>query len=406
MTLTQIPPISDKRIAVHTTPAGERAVRSGHPWLYESGIKQVSHAGTAGDIAVLFDRKRRFMGVGLFDPHSPIRVRVLANGKATKIDGAWIQEKIETAHRLRETLPAKKTTGYRIIHGENDGLSGLVVDRYGDTGVIKLYSAVWVAWLGVIVPALFHTIPLKNIVLRLSRHLQKQSLFGLTDGQLIGGDSFNGTASFLENGLHFEADVIRGQKTGFFLDQRDNRAAVESLVQGRDVLNLFAYTGGFSVYAGRGGARSVLSVDASAPALAMVERHFALNERVVGKCRHSTQTADVFATIRQLNTQNKKFGLVVVDPPSFAKRATEVDGAKHAYKRLVRGVVPLLTRGGVLVMASCSSRIQADDFFELVWREVKNAGKRPIEIKRTIHALDHPVGFPEGAYLKCLFLRL
>jgi 23S rRNA (cytosine1962-C5)-methyltransferase len=325
-----------------------------------------------------------------------------------QIDGEWLRNKIAQAHEVREGLPAKQTTGYRVVHGENDGLSGLVVDRYDGVGVIKLYSAVWVKWLGEIVTVLTEILPFKHIVLRLSRHLQKQSdqLFGLHDGQLLWGESFAGVASFSENGLRFEADVFQGQKTGFFLDQRDNRAKVEQLAQGQDVLNLFAYTGGFSLYAGRGGARSVVSVDVSAPALMVAERHFELNSGALGKeCRHFTQQSDVFDAIQKLQTQKKQFGLIVVDPPSFAKRATEIAGAWKAYRRLMRGVLPLIARNGVLVFASCSSRIGADDFFEIVSEEAKKSGRRFGEIARTGHAIDHPIGFPEGAYLKCIFLK-
>jgi 23S rRNA (cytosine1962-C5)-methyltransferase len=210
---------------------------------------------------------------------------------------------------------------------------------------------------------------------------------------------------FTENGLRFEADVLRGQKTGFFFDQRDNRARVGKLAAGRRTLNVFAYSGGFSLYAAQGGAPEVLSLDASVPALAAAERNFALNRDLpaVAACRHTVLAADAFEALVELRGRGERFGLVIVDPPALAKRENEVERAVLAYARLTGLALGVLAPGGTLVMASCSSRVTAERFIATVNRAAQQAGRPLHEIERTGHALDHPVRFPEGGYLKCLF---
>jgi 23S rRNA (cytosine1962-C5)-methyltransferase len=209
---------------------------------------------------------------------------------------------------------------------------------------------------------------------------------------------------FTENGLAFAADVVQGQKTGFFLDQRDNRARVRGLAAGKRVLNVFAYTGGFSVYAAAGGAREVVSLDVSAPALAHAARNFALNQALpaVAACQHSTWAADAFEALAGLAAQ-PPFDLVVVDPPALAKQAAETQPALRAYERLTRLSLAALAPGGTLVIASCSSRVSAVAFFAAVQRAARAAGRPLVEFDRTGHAIDHPVRFPEGAYLKCVY---
>lgn len=407
--LAQLPPPNQRRIALQVTPAAERAIRSGHPWLFAKAIRQQSFAGQAGDLAVIFDQKRRFLAIGLYDPSSPIRVRILQAGQSAPIDAAWLQQKLHTAVGQRETLPGQQTTGYRLVHGENDGLPGLIIDRYDDTAVIKLYSAAWLPYLPWIAAGLTAVVPCTRLVLRLNRALQQEParLHGLQNGHILQGPPLTGHETFLENGLRFAVDVQHGQKTGFFLDQRDNRAYVGQLAEGKRVLNLFAYSGGFSLYAARGGARSVLSVDMSQPALATAVHNFSLNQTItaVARCQHQTLAGDIFRLLPQMQQANEQYDLVVVDPPAFAKKREEVDGALNAYGRLVRLALAVLAPGGILVMASCSSQVAADPFFQLVHQNGAKVGRPLREIKRTGHAIDHPIGFAEGAYLKCLFAQ-
>ncbi|MCP5094701.1 MAG: class I SAM-dependent rRNA methyltransferase, partial [Chloroflexi bacterium] len=350
----------------------------------------------------------RYMAVGLYDPQSPIRVRVLQHGKSAEIGLDWFRERLKTAVSIRQPLHKTDTNAYRLVHGANDGFEGVVIDRYDKTVVVKLYSAAWVVHLQPLLTALTQIIDIEHIVLRLSRGVAKQTdaLYGLQNGDLLLGDRADGLVTYRENGLTFVADVVNGQKTGAFLDQRDNRARVEAFSEGASVLNVFSYTGGFSLYAARGGATDVVSLDLSKPALAMARDNFELNRShpAIARANHTLLAGDAFQEMANLRQQKRQFDVVIIDPPSFAQNQSQISRALSAYKRLVRLGLGVLAPGGTLVMASCSSRITADDFFEVV-HEAAREGKRPlIEIERTSHALDHPIGFKEGAYLKCLFV--
>ena len=401
-----LPPPSDRRIALGVKPAAERALRSGHPWLFDQAIRSQSHEGAPGDLAVIFDKKRRFLAVGLYDPDSPIRVKVLQHRHPATINGDWFQAKLHAAAQLRAPLNTESTNAYRLVHGENDGLPGLIVDRYADTLVIKLYTAAWIPHLRALIPALSAVQNHTRLVLRLSRAMSDAAAhLGLGGGQILRGTIPEGPVAFIENGLHFAADVVQGHKTGFFFDQRENRARVRDFARGRHVLDVFAYSGGFSLYAAAGGAQSVTSLDISAPALAAASANFKLNQghTQVAAAEHRVLVDDAFDGLRKLADSGQHFTLVIVDPPSFAKSADEIDSALAAYERLTYAALDVLAPEGLLVMASCSSRVSAERFFDTVLRAAQGA-RRPLkEIERTGHALDHPVGFPEGVYLKCLF---
>lgn len=406
--LSTLPYPSEQRIAVHVRPAAERALHQGHPWLFEESIQRQNREGNAGDLAVIFDSKNRFLAVGLYDPHSVIRVKVLQHNTRATINAEWFTERLQKAAERREALSqSAHTTGYRLLHGENDGFPGLVVDRYGETLVIKLYSAAWLPHFHAILPALSALQPAERIVLRLSRLLQNDpdTLHGLYDGQLLQGDDEEGLAHFLENGLHFAADVIHGHKTGFFFDHRDNRQRVGQLARGRKVLDVFAYTGGFSLYAAHGGAKEVLSVDISGPALKAAQHNFSLNAEnaKVSAAKHEIIADDAFGVMERLINEGRTFDMVILDPPSFAKRADEVERALASYTKLTELAVQLLDSGAILVMASCSSRVSEEDFYETVLSTAQESRKTLWVQQRNGHAIDHPVGFAEGAYLKCLF---
>ena len=405
--LSHIPTSTEQRVAVRVTPAAERAIRQGHPWLFDQAIRQQNHEGRPGDLAVIFDKQRRFLAVGLYDPHSPIRVRILHQGKPATINGDFFRARLAAAAQVRAPLQKSDTTGYRLIHGENDGMPGLVVDCYGQTLVIKLYTSAWLPHLRDVLSALEHAAPAERIVLRLGRAMQEHHLYGLGDGAILFGPELDGPVIFCENGLHFEVDPVRGQKTGFFLDQRENRARVEKLAGGKTVLNVFAYTGGFSLYAARGGARAVVSIDMSRPALAAAARNFDLNRAhpsvAAAARKHELLAEDAFEALARLGRDGRRFDVAIIDPPAFAKKRAKVERAISAYRRLVRLGLGVLQPGGALVMASCSSKVGADEFFTAVHQAAVQAGRPLREIERTGHPLDHPVGFKEGAYLKCLF---
>jgi 23S rRNA (cytosine1962-C5)-methyltransferase len=405
--LAHLPSPAAQRIAMKVSAPAERVIRQGHPWVFDQSIIEKSHSGLPGTLAVIFDSKRKFLAIGLYDPTSPIRVRILQKGKSAPIDGDWFQEKIKNAAVLRAPLKKQDTNGYRLVHGENDGLPGLVIDRYAETLVVKLYTPAWVPHLKEIFFALEQAHPFERLILRLSRSLNKQTkyLHGLTDGMTVFGQTPESLLLFKENGLTFECDPIHGQKTGFFLDQRDNRLRVEALSEGKSVLNVFSYTGGFSVYAARGGAKEVVSVDFSMPAIEATIRNVAHNQHIpnVKKASYETIAKDAFEVLTEMNQANRRFDMVILDPPMFAQNQAQIESALSAYRRLTRLGLGVLDHGGVLVQASCSSRVDADHFFETVHRSAKEAGRPLKELERSGHALDHPVTFSEGAYLKCLF---
>jgi 23S rRNA (cytosine1962-C5)-methyltransferase len=398
------------RLRLRITAAAESAVRSGHPWVFCDSVLDLNRPGQTGELAVIYDRKDCFLAVGLFDPDSPIRVRILHAGKPQMIDHAWWQARLEQAVARRRDLFDAQTTGYRLIHGESDGWPGLVLDRYDTTLVLKLYTAAWLPRLDDTLALLKENVPCQRIILRLSRNIQTvaEKQYQRCDGKVVFSEHAVPEAGapiiFLESGLRFEADVLRGQKTGFFLDQRENRREVETLAPGRRMLNAFSFSGGFSVYAARGGATAVTDLDISAHALASAQRNFALNQNFPGvaACHHDTAQGDAF---EWLADSAAKFDLVVLDPPSLARRTTEREGALRAYERLATLGIARLAPDGILVAGSCSARVPAEEFFEIIRRAAAKSGRKFAELKTLRHPPDHPATFKEGEYLKVIYLK-
>ena len=357
----------------------------------------------------MFDDKRRFAAIGLHDPDSPIAVKVVHAGSPATIDGSWWRHQLAAANaRRRPVVDDPKTTGWRMVNGENDGFPGLVVDRYDRVVVIKIYTAAWFPHLGDVLDALIAGPgAIDGVVLRLSRRVAAGETHGLADGDVIAGHVPD-EVEFLERGLTYIADPRHGQKTGFFLDQRDNRRLVGSVADGRTVLDVFCCTGGFSAAAAAGGARAVTSVDIAPSAIATTERVMAVNRsrfQMAGGDWHGI-TGDAFEVMRDLRRRNRCFDLIVVDPPSFAQRQTDVDGALRAYRRLTDLALALLDDGGLLFQASCSSRVTAEAFHATVHEAARASGVDLVERTRTTHAVDHPVSFPEGAYLKAVLAEV
>jgi len=402
-----LPEFFPKRIAFKVKPIAEKMLRKGHPWIFESAITKQKSEGNAGDVAIIYDKKNnKFLALGLYDPFSPIRIKILQVLKSAPLDEVWFEQKIKDCSTIRQPyIDSDHTNSYRLIHGENDGLPGLVVDMYAGVLVLKLYSAIWLPYLKIILPALLKITSCENIVLRLSRNLQKQTeLLGeLKDGQVIYGTLENDVVVFKEHNLLFKANVINGHKTGYFLDHRANRKMIGTLSKGKTVLDVFAYAGGFSVHALAGGAREVSSLDISPHALEMAKENVAINNL---QAHHKTITADAFDGLEKLYQSKKKFDIVIVDPPSFAKSNDEIERALKSYARLTKSAIQLVERSGTLLMASCSSRVKADAFFEVVFRQLDFSKRKYKEFHRSFHDIDHPIGFPEGAYLKSIYFRL
>lgn len=407
--LRSLPAVDDRRVAVRVSRDALRQIRGGHPWVYDGSVTSVGRDAAPGALAVVFDERRRFAAIGLWDPTSPLRVRILHAGTPTTIDDAFWAERLDRAMAVRAPLVASgDTTGFRCVNGESDGFPGLVLDRYGDTAVVKLYTAAWLPHLATLVPLLVEAGGFDRLVLRLSRTVADGETHGLSDGQVLVGTEPAAPVEFLEHGLSFAADVIHGQKTGHFLDQRDNRALVGSLAGTLEVLDVFCCTGGFSVHAAAGGATAVHGVDLNEPALAAARANMDRNRAMpaVSACAHTTEAGDAFRLLERHADAGRRWDLVVIDPPSFAPRQEAVDRALRAYARLTRLGLEVTRRGGILVQSSCSSRIDADTFHRQLRDVATSAGHQLEEIARTGHALDHPATFPEARYLKTAFVRV
>ncbi|MBL8899855.1 MAG: class I SAM-dependent methyltransferase [Planctomycetes bacterium] len=394
------------RLKLELEPTAERAIKGGHPWVFRDKLKRLNRVGTTGELGIVFDRSKRFVAAGLYDASSPIALRVLQVGQPRPIDAGFFAERLAAAVAARSGLfdPAE-TDGIRLVHGESDGFPGLVLDRYGEHLVLKIYSGVWFPWLAMLRELIRDALQPRTLLLRTSRNVEVPP-GAPRDGEALFGSVPEAPVEFREHGLRFEADLVRGQKTGFFLDQRENRSRVGALARGRAVLNLFAHAGGFSVHAAAGGARSCLDVDQSEHALAAARRNFERNRdrAEVRAARHETVRADVFAWLRE--PAHPSFDLVIVDPPTLAQRASEKEGALRAYERLNQGALQRLRPGGILVAASCTAHVPADEFFALLRNVVRRAARPARELWTSRHPADHPARIREAHYLKCIAFEL
>jgi 23S rRNA (cytosine1962-C5)-methyltransferase len=404
----ELPPLPEppaKVLKMRADRALSEVVRRGHPWVYRRAAADATLAGEPGSLVTIYDHRNRFLAAGLLEVEGAIAVRVFQVGRPAPLDGAWFEERVRAAAALREPLEAKATTGYRILHGENDGVPGVVLDRYAETVVLKIYTTSWIPHLHALLPAIAHIVPFERMVLRMPRRVAERTaeLHGLRDGQVIAGTAPDAPVRFWENGLMFEADVVAGQKTGFFLDQRDNRQRVRGHASGRRTLNVCSHAGGFSVYAASGGAAAVCDLDISARALGASERNFALNPWLA-HVKQERIRGDVFDRLPELARQGRAFDMVIVDPPSFAMREADRARARSVYELLATRASALVAADGMLVACSCSAHVSELEFEQAVLRGLGRRRHRVVE--RAAHALDHPIRFPEGRYLKALYITL
>ncbi len=383
-----------------------RHLRAGHPWVFRKAIEKAPKGLAAGAIVDVTD-DGRFVARGYFDPHSAISVRILTREPAEEIDAAFWRRRVARALALRREL-VHGTSGYRMVHGESDGLPGVVADRYDRFGVLKLYSAGLTPHRSAIVDALREEAEgLSGVYGRdeIPRDDDEEE-GGAPVGRVLWGAEPPERIAIDEHGMTLLVDVRRGQKTGHFLDQRENRRMVRDLARGRpEALNLFAYTGGFSVAAALGGARHVVSVDVDKDAIALARENFRANR--LDAADHAFATEDAFEILARYKREGRRFDLVVCDPPAFAKSQRAVEGALAGYASLNRAALAVVAPGGLLVTASCSARVSAEQFTDAI----KEAGfKARVELQlvgETRQPADHPVSlqFREGRYLKCLVLR-
>ena len=380
----------------------ERSVLRRHPWVFQGSVEKGK--ADAGETVRVESHDGRFLAWAAFSPESQIRVRAWSFDEAERIDAAFFAGRIAQALKLRERLGiAAQSDGVRLIHGEADGLPGLIVDRYGDVLSAQFLSAGTERWKQEIADALVAATGCSRVYERSDSGVRGLEGLAPVAGWLRGEDGTEVTIR--EHGWRLTLDVAEGHKTGYYLDQRDNRKLFADLVKQfgcQRVLNCYSYTGGFSVAALAGGATDVTSVDSSAPALARATAHVTLNG--CNPSHHTALDADVNGTLRQLLKDGQRFDAIVLDPPKFAPSAAHADRASRAYKDINRLAFKLLNEGGLLLTFSCSGGVGPDLFHKIVAGAGMDAEVDGYIVKRLEASPDHPttVTFPEGEYLKGL----
>lgn len=390
-------------ITVRLKPHKEESLLRFHPWVFSGAIQTIDGQPQEGDIVQVRDSRNNILGVGHYQIGS-IAVRILSFHDEAINSDFWkkrISQSYEMRHRLGLDVPAQNNT-YRLIHGEGDFLPGLVVDIYGDTAVMQAHSVGMHKERQRIAQTVAETIPaVKNVYYKSEGTLPYKAPIDIAekqDGYLIGG---NGNSTALENGLQFRIDWLRGQKTGFFVDQRQNRALLEQYARGRNVLNMFCYTGGFSVYALRGEAKSVHSVDSSAKAIELTNENVMLN---FPQCNnHEAFAMDAFKYMEQ---SHDTYDLIILDPPAFAKHRDALRNALQGYKRLNAKAFEQIKNNGLLFTFSCSQAVSKDQFRLAVFSAAAQTGRKVRILHQLTQPTDHPVNIyhPESEYLKGLVL--
>ena len=385
-------------------PGREKSLRRHHPWIFSGAIERVEGSPAPGDTVQVRSADGEVLALAAWSPQSQIRARVWSFDSAARIDQDCFRNRVRRAIALRSSLSAARhTNAMRLVHGESDGLPGLVVDRYADVLVAQFLSAGAERWRDAILDALAEATGCEAIYERSDAGVRALEGLALRSG-FARGNRDAGRVAIHEYGLQFRVDVAAGQKTGFFLDQRENRQRIRALAAGREVLDAFCYTGGFAIAALAGGAKSVVGVDSSAPALEIARENLGANPFDASRVRF--EAADVFGHLRALRDRAARFDLIVLDPPKFAPTAAQAKNAARAYKDINLLAFKLLTPGGLLATFSCSGGIDASLFQSIVAGAALDAGVEGKIIEHFGAAADHPVAleFPEGEYLKGLLV--
>jgi 23S rRNA (cytosine1962-C5)-methyltransferase len=387
-------------------PGREKSLLRRHPWVFSGAVARIEGKAAAGDTVHVVAADGQFLGVGALNPDANISARVWDWHEATQVNTAFFHRRLEAAIGMRRTLFARKPDeAERLVHGESDGLPGLIVDRYADVVVVQISSAGCNRWREAIIEALQRITAARAIYERSDADVLE--LEGLTARTgLLRGELDTPVVEIRENGIRLQVDVAGGHKTGFYLDQRDNRVRVGRFAAGREVLNCFSYTGGFTLQALAHGAASVASVDSSADALRLARENVRLNGLPEDRCEWVD--ADVFQHLRKLRDQNRRFDLIILDPPKFAPTAATAERAARGYKDINLLGFKLLRPGGLLATFSCSGGVSADLFRKIVAGAALDAGTDAQVIDQFHSTPDHPVSlaFPEGEYLKGLLCRV
>ena len=387
-------------------PGKEKSLLRRHPWIFSGAVAQLEGRARPGDTVDVVSAEGRPLARAAWSPASQIRARAWSFDAEEVIDHGFFKRRVAAAVARRAALPELAgQQGLRLIHAESDGLPGVIADRYGDTVVLQLSSAGAEKWRGAIADSLLKATGCTRIYERSDVDLRVLEGLEPVTGWLHGAAS-DEELVIEENGVRMGVDILGGHKTGFYLDQRDNRRRVAELASNWRVLNCFCYSGGFSLQALAGGAREVMSVDSSGPALETARRNLALNPGL-DAARAIWLEADVFGELRRLRAAGERFDLIILDPPKFANTAAQAERAARAYKDINLLGLQLLAPGGLLMTYSCSGGIGAELFRKIVAGAALDAGRTTRIVQHLHGAADHPVdlAFPEGEYLKGLLLQ-
>jgi 23S rRNA (cytosine1962-C5)-methyltransferase len=391
------------RPSVHLMPGGHRRAVTGHPWVFSNEIRMdaAAKALAPGTLVRLVAEHGEMIGVATFNPHTLIAARLLARAPDTPIDATFFADRLRRSLALRERIV--DVPFYRLVHAEADGLPGLVIDRYGDAVALQANTAGMEALTPLLLDALEAVLSPAAVLLRNDSPIR--GLEGLQPYVRWATGDFSQPIDLHENDTRFPIELGQGQKTGWFFDQRENRAMVASFAQGARMLDLYCYGGGFAVQAARRGATEVIAIDRSEPALAAASLAAEANG-VADRC-HFHQ-GEVFAELRRLNDARERFDIVVADPPAFVKSKKELAQGAKGYRKLVRLAAPLVNSGGLLFVASCSHHVDPVLFAEQVRRGLIDANRTGRILASTGAAKDHPVhpALPESAYLKAQLLQV
>lgn len=387
-------------------PGKERSLFKRHPWLFDTAVAHLAGHARSGDTVTVCAHDGRPLAKAAFSPQSKIRARVWTFDADAPVDHAFFKRRVAEAVARRAALPELAgQDGLRLIHAESDGLPGVIADRYGDTVVLQLTSAGADKWRGAIVDGLVRATGCARVYERSDSEVR--GLEGLEPATgWLHGTAPAGEIAIAEHGVRMAVDIVAGHKTGFYLDQRDNRHLLAQLAAGKRVLNCFCYTGGFSLQALAGGAAGVLSIDSSQPALDRAAANLALNPQL-DPVRAEWRCANVFDELRRLKAAGETFDLIVLDPPKFAPSAAHAERASRAYKDINLLGFRLLAPGGLMMSYSCSGGIGVELFQKIVAGAACDSGRTARIVRRLQGAADHPVdlAFPEGEYLKGLLLQ-
>ena len=391
-------------ITIQLKPKKEESLQRFHPWVFSGAIQKIGGKPTEGDLVEVVDSNRNFLAIGHYQIGS-IAVRVVSFENSTIDDTFWAT-KIRNAYSMRQALGLVKpgfNNTYRLVHGEGDSLPGLIVDVYDDTAVMQAHSIGMHETREALAKAIVANVPeVKNVYYKSETTLPFKAAIEPENGFLIGGENENLKA--LENGLQFHVDWLRGQKTGFFVDQRENRSLLERYSAGKSVLNMFCYTGGFSVYAMRGGATLVHSVDSSAKAIDLTDKNMEIS--FPNDTRHTSYAEDAFKYLNNLHTLEQQYDLIILDPPAFAKHREALRNALKGYKRLNAKAFEQIKPGGILFTFSCSQVVSKDQFRLAVFSAAAESKRNVRILHQLSQPADHPINIyhPEGEYLKGLVL--